>query len=65
MSGQPSPLARRDNTTTAKDAVPTTRRAFISSFSGSDPILLTITGVLVFVMLVLVIVFRTLYPGAA
>ncbi len=65
MSEQLSPLARSDRTPRATDARRTSRVARLvpGRAGGPDPVMLTITGVLLFVVLVLVFVFRTLYPA--
>lgn len=74
MSEQLSPLARRD--TFSMDADSTTRpirgdravapgRPRSRNAYAPDPFILTISGVLLFVVLVVAVVIRTLYPAVA
>lgn len=63
MPEQMSELARSDRPTLPTDK--SRRRPASRSAPGyaPDPILMTITGVLLFVVFMLVLVFRTLYPA--
>lgn len=71
MPEQISPLARSDRSSLSTDnrqgpRRPVQQSGLRSGIPGNpDPVLLTISGVLLFVVLMLVIVFRTLYPGGA
>lgn len=60
MSEQFSPLARRESSTRSKDV--NRRHDPVQTPVGPDPLVLTISAILLFVLGTLVVVFRTLYP---